>query len=284
MVWKPVLVASAVIVVMSFSSAGISSAFSFDRKFGSGMSRRSPATTSNVASSGSASASPSRRPARMASTASSSRSIRSRSAMVLDHLCPQRLQAPPLKLLDRSLAPADCRSDLADAPLYAEPHHQHAPLIARKPVDEPEERCPALDVLDLVRRGITHRVAALLLSRRPREVIGDCVCGDAIKPGRERHAAPLELLHIHQRLMKNLRGHVLGDGTIANAADHEPPHPPEVLLVQLREPARVLLCRLDQQPLVSLVRGIHESLIKPPRGPKVTVAVIIAVHEGADID
>src|SRR4051794_17655215 len=149
---KLVVTSSAVIVVISFSICGISSAFSLDRKFGSGRPYRSPAIMSSVASSGSARASPSRRPARMASIASSSRSIRSRSAMVRAHLCPQRLQASPLKLFDRAFAPPDRRRDLADAPLFAESHHQHAPLFGRQSIDESIQRRAALDVFDLVRR------------------------------------------------------------------------------------------------------------------------------------
>jgi|GEM_PF-6281620 len=71
--------------------------------------------------------------------------------------------------------------------------------------------------------------------------------------------------------MKHLGRNVLRDRAIANPANYKRPHAPEVLLVQFREPARVLLRRLDELPLVIFVRAIHESLIKPPDGRKVTV-------------
>src|SRR5215218_8184292 len=108
---------------------------------GSGSPRRSDASTASIASS-CGMGSPTR-PSTAESTIASSRSIRFWSA--IGHPRPQRLQASPLKLFDRSLAPPQLPRHLADALLLREPHDDHAPLIGRQPVDGAKELRAPLD-------------------------------------------------------------------------------------------------------------------------------------------
>src|SRR5438552_13249331 len=154
----------AVVTVGIFSScfAGISSASSRDLKRGSARSRRSAAMTRIAASSGSNDAI-SGRPARSASIAPSSCSMRFRSAM---HFRAQFLQRSPLKLLDGSLAFPKLVGDVADTSLLQKTHHDHATLLRRKTVDVPRERRPLFGVrdfsrFDFVRRNISYAVFCL---------------------------------------------------------------------------------------------------------------------------
>src|SRR5689334_6563383 len=128
--------------------------FSSRLNCGSGRPRRSAATSASIASSGSATSR--RSPARIASIVSSSRSIRSISA--IEHLSPQRLQTPPLKLFDGAFAAADLFRDLADALFLPEAHHDDAPLVGGKAVDGTEEHRAPLDVVVArLRRSLRQR-------------------------------------------------------------------------------------------------------------------------------
>src|SRR5712691_9792208 len=93
-------------------------------------------------------------------------------------------------------------------------------------------------------------------------VIGHCVGGHPIKPGREWCASPLEAREIRERPVKDVGGDVLRLLPVADAPRNESVHAVEILLVQLAKAARILLRRLDQQPLV------HFSTVSTSEGRK----------------
>src|SRR5258708_14374107 len=80
------------------------------------------------------------------------------------HPGPQLVQCAQLQLLDRALAPADARGDVADAALVDEALDDHGALIGRKLADEPEQTRALFRALDLEIRG---GVAAGGLDARP---------------------------------------------------------------------------------------------------------------------
>src|SRR5260370_19559892 len=65
------------------------------------------------------------------------------------HPGPQLVQCAQLQLLDRALAPADARRDVADAALVDEALDDHGALIGRKLADEPEQTRALFRALDL---------------------------------------------------------------------------------------------------------------------------------------
>src|SRR5438132_12701563 len=97
------------------------------------------------ASSGSPSAAVASARAIIASTVSSRRSTRSRSAMAV-HVLSQVLERPELELLDRAFRAIERGRHLADALLLDEPHLNHAPLQLRQPVDLLIQRDAPVDV------------------------------------------------------------------------------------------------------------------------------------------
>src|SRR5260370_14557413 len=70
----------------------------------------------------------------------------------------------------------------------------------------------------------------------------------------ERASPPLDAAEVGERVMKNLGGQILGFPAATGAARDEGVDALEVPLVQLAEPAWILLGGLDQEALVALFR------------------------------
>src|SRR5260370_15965159 len=110
------------------------------------------------------------------------------------HPGPQLVQCAQLQLLDRALAPADARGDVADAALVDEALDDHGALIGRKLADEPEQTRALFRALDLEIRGggpagglAAPRLRAL--ARRALRAIDGSACGGFNQP-RAPHRAP----------------------------------------------------------------------------------------------
>src|SRR6184192_2789900 len=143
-------------------------------------------------------------PSRMAWIAWSSSSYRS--AMRPPHLRPQRLDGAELQLLDGALAAAELPRHVGDAALLGEAGHEHVALRRRQRVDEAEEERAALDVVG--RRRLIAVVERLLAAGLPGAVADD-VPRDRVKPRHERNAALFVAVDAFQRLVEDLRDHVL---------------------------------------------------------------------------
>src|SRR5215212_4513496 len=102
------------------------------------------------ASSGSRNAAVASRRARIASTVSSRRSMRSRSAMAT-HAPAQVLERTQLELLDGPFRSIERGRDIADALLLDEPHLDDPTLNIRQLRNLLKQRDPPLDVLELAR-------------------------------------------------------------------------------------------------------------------------------------
>src|ERR1700730_6437612 len=113
-----------------------------------GKSRNSPAIRKIAASLGSDAGCGAFGLATRASTASSSCSISFPLAIRITHPHPQILQAAELKLLDTALGAPERSRDFANRFLLRKPHHDHARLIARQPLDQSKQPPSPLRVLD----------------------------------------------------------------------------------------------------------------------------------------
>src|SRR5262245_2666910 len=188
------------------------------------------------------------------SSASARRSIRDSSLMDVPHACSQALERAKLQLLHRAFGAPESLGDLADALLLDEAGEDDALLIVGQAADQVREHRAAVGVVGL---RLVERLRRRLspLARLSLPAGGDGVARDPHEPRREGQAAPLEAAEIGERLMEHFGGEILGFAAAAGAASHERVDLVEVLLVQLREPARIGLRRLDQQAFVVAARG-----------------------------
>src|SRR5688572_20552444 len=193
----------------------------------SGQCRRSAASRASGASSWSRSAPLASARATSRSMTPSRRSMSGWSAMVLlpagtprwqflDALA-QGLERAQLQLLDRALGSIERGRHLADAPFLDEPHVNHLPLRVGQAIDELKQSKAPLDLLMLLLVGHVRR-CGVRITPDALPVIRQRVGRDAEQPGSERHAAPLELRQMRQRLLEHRRGEVFRLAAAAHPA------------------------------------------------------------------
>ncbi len=144
--------------------------------------------------------------ARIASTNSSSCTLRPCLAICFTHPRPQILKAAELKLLHGPFGASEFLRDFADAFLLGEAHLDDAALVCGKPLDEPEESRALFDFFEVnlagLHRSIPRRIPALPSGSLP--TIGEGIRSNPKKPRRKRNSAPLEAPEIGERLMEYL--------------------------------------------------------------------------------
>src|SRR5439155_2252803 len=218
-VWKPSRTGRTEVLAMAAPFVGApsarraSSAPSRSRNASLGNPRRSLATSSR-SSSDAASPAATSAPTRTASTRSSNRSAGSRSGMVSFQSLPEVLESAELQLLDGAFALSERAGDLRHAPLLGEAQMDDAPLVLGQVADRAVQERPALRSLG--RGALGAGVASgrrRAVASDARVVVGDRVPGDAVEPGDEGDAAPLEAWKVGQRLLEDLAGQVLGVGS-----------------------------------------------------------------------
>jgi hypothetical protein len=85
-------------------------------------------------------------------------------------------------------------------------------------------------------------------------LVGDRVRRDPKQPRGERNAAPFELAQMRERPLEHLRRDVLCGCAIVCAAADEGVYAVDVAFIQLDEPRRISLRRLNQEPVIVRVR------------------------------
>src|SRR5687767_4538899 len=145
------------------------------------------------------------------------RSTRSISLSVMEaDAFPEVLERAELELFDRTLRSIQHRRDITDTLVFHEPHLDDAALQVGQAIDELKEADPALQFLVHALIGQIRR-RLLRLASLTTPVVRHCVRGGPVQPCREWHTTPLETRQVRQRLLKDLRRDVFGNGAAAGA-------------------------------------------------------------------
>lgn len=103
-------------------------------------------------------------------------------------------------------------------------------------------------------RRVKDIVISLLFAIGALEVVGDGVGGDAEEPGGEGSATPFVAGEISERLVKDFRRKILGDGAVVDAADGEKVDALEMKLIKSVKFRRVGLRGFNEKALFSAWR------------------------------
>jgi len=202
--------------------------------------------------------------------------------MIAPHCIAQCLHCTELQLLDGAFAASQLLGNFAHAFAVDEAALNHQALIVGQALHKLEEHGPPFYLIAST-RVLLERVAVgrdfdLLCIALPS--VGQCIGRDPQEPRRERYASPLKSPKVSERLMKDLGRDVLGFGAVVDSPRHKGIDTVEVALVQLRETARIVLGRFNQEPLIGQIGNSVQSyapgeptsfafcLSNPAAGPK----------------
>src|ERR1700730_697095 len=171
--------------------------------------------------------------------ASLSRGFRERLGMGTLHSRPQGGERSKLQLLHRTLGLADLLRHLLDTFLLDEAQHHNPALFHFFNLDRTDVR--QFDLFGLIVDGLPAAAPP---------AIGDQIGRDSEQPCCERNSAPLKALQVSQGVVKHLRGQIFRFSAVFHPAHDVGIHALEVVLIKLGKTCGILLCRLDQKPLV----------------------------------
>jgi hypothetical protein len=167
---------------------------------------------------------------------------------------PAASQRAELQLLHRALGLANLPRHFLDAFLLHEAQHHHSPLFRRQSIDQPKQRCPALDVFDFNRRWPARIRSAPARPPTPRG--SGAASGPKSDSPRCETATPQTESRATQigaswpAHDETPRRQVFRLRPVSHSPHHVGIHALEIVLVKLGEARRVLLRRFDQKPLV----------------------------------
>ena len=131
-------------------------------------------------------------------------------------------QRAELQLLHCAFGLANLPRHFFNAFLFHEPQHHHAPLFLWQTIHQPKQRCPALHFFNFHAAGRARIQSAPVRRSSVRgpalPAVRNQIRGNPEQPRRKRNPPPLKPLQVGQRMMKYLRGQVLGFSAV--------PHPP----------------------------------------------------------
>jgi len=178
--------------------------------------------------------------------------------MMISRFTAQGLQRAELKLLYRAFRSTQLLRDLSNASLVNKAAHDHQALIGGQTVYQLKEHGPPLRVSGISRGGVRvvlHRRIGrhfnVLGGSLP--PVGQRVGGNPQQPCGKRNAAPLEASDVPQRLVKDLGGHVLRRVSVIYAPRDEGIDAVKITFIELGKATRIMLGRLDQEPLVGYI-------------------------------
>src|SRR5216684_415445 len=209
-----------------------------------------------------------------------SRGFRERLGIGTLHSRPQGGECSKLQLLHRTLGPANPLRHLLNTFLLDEAQHHNPPLFERQRLDETKQRGAPFNFFNLDRTDVRQvDPLGLIVDWLPASAlpaIGDQIGCDSEQPCCKRNSPPLESLQVSQGVVKHLRGQISGFSAICHPAHDVGIYALEVVLIKLGKAGGILLCRLDQKPLV---RFFLQSLQPVLRAVLITLRVTVGREE-----
>ena len=142
--------------------------------------------------------------------------------------------------------------DLADAALLDKAELDHLPLHLGQPFHQLRQHGAAFDIVTILPVGdVPWQIRRLPRLGLP--PIHQRVRRYPQQPGHEGDTAPLVPWKIRQRLLEDLRRDVFSGYPIAGTSAHVGVDPVKVTLVELDEPGRIRLRRLNQRSIVRVL-------------------------------
>jgi len=134
------------------------------------------------------------------------------------------------------------------------------PLVFRKRIDELEQHRPLLDfVLDS--RLFKHIGGYLMYPCRTLPSVGHRISSDSQEPSRKWHPPPFETANVRECVVEDFCCQVFRNVAVTYTMRDVGINAMEVTFVEFGEAARITLCRLHQEPLISFGRKSPQSCV-----------------------